>query len=75
MLGLTRSNVYYRPAETPADDLRLMRRLDEQYTACPFYGSRRMTAWLNGHGEAVNRERVQRLLRLMGLEASTPSRS
>ncbi len=64
--------MYYRPAETPADDLRLMRRLDEQYTACPFYGSRRMTAWLNEHGEAVNRKRVQRLLRIMGLEAIYP---
>jgi putative transposase len=69
LLGLTRSNVYYRPAEAPAEDLRLMRLLDEQYTACPFYGSRRMTAWLVRQGEAVNRKRVQRLLRLMGLEA------
>ena len=72
MLGLTRSNVYYRPAEAPPEDLRLMRLLDEQYTACPFYGSRRMTAWLNRHGEAVNRKRVQRLLRIMGLEAIYP---
>jgi putative transposase len=64
--------VYYRPAETPADDLRLMRLLDEQYTACPFYGSRRMTAWLIRQGEAVNRKRVQRLLRIMGLEAIYP---
>ena len=49
-----------------------MRLLDERYTACPFYGSRRMTAWLNRHGEAVNRKRVQRLLRIMGLEAIYP---
>jgi putative transposase len=49
-----------------------MRLLDERYTACPFYGSRRMTAWLVHHGEAVNRKRVQRLLRLMGLEAVYP---
>jgi putative transposase len=49
-----------------------MRRIDEQYTARPFYGSRRMTAWLLGQGEAVNRKRVQRLLRLMGLEAIYP---
>ncbi len=49
-----------------------MRLLDEQYTACPFYGSRRMTAWLRGQGEEVNRKRVQRLMRLMGLEAIYP---
>lgn len=69
LLGLTRSNVYYRPVPAPTEDLRLMRLLDEQYTACPFYGSRRMTAWLVRQGEAVNRKRVQRLLRIMGLEA------
>ena len=64
--------MYYQPAETAADDLRLMRLIDEQYTACPFYGSRRMTAWLVRQGEAVNRKRVQRLLRVMGLEAIYP---
>src|SRR5947209_2517988 len=46
--------------------------LDQQYTACPFYGSRRLTAWLVQRGEAVNRKRVQRLLRIMGLEALYP---
>ena len=49
-----------------------MRLIDEQYTACPFYGSRRMTAWLARRGEAVNRKRVRRLLRVMGLEAIYP---
>ncbi len=72
LLGLTRSNVSYRPAETPAEDLRLMRRLDEQYTACPFYGRRRMTAWLVRQGESVNRKRVRRLLRILGLAAIDP---
>ncbi len=46
-----------------------MRLLDEQYTATPFYGVRRMTAWLRSRGYAVNRKRVRRLLRTMGLEA------
>jgi putative transposase len=69
LLGLSRSSLYYEPAEESAENLRLMRLLDEQYTACPFYGSRRLTAWLMQQGEAVNRKRVQRLLRLMGLEA------
>jgi putative transposase len=49
-----------------------MRLLDAEYTAHPFYGSRRLTAWLVGQGEAVNRKRVQRLLRAMGLEAIYP---
>jgi putative transposase len=72
LLGLSRSSWYYEPAEETTENLRLMRRIDEQYTACPFYGSRRMTAWLLTQGETVNRKRVQRLLRLMGLEALYP---
>src|SRR5262245_60329177 len=46
--------------------------LDQEYTAHPFQGSRRMTIWLQGQGYPVNRKRVQRLLRLMGLEAVYP---
>ena len=55
-----------------AENLKLMRRIDEQYLACPYYGSRKMTVWLVQHGEVVNRKRVQRLMRLMGLEAIYP---
>jgi putative transposase len=72
LLGLNRSTLYYEPAGETADNLRLMRQIDEQYTACPFYGSRKMTRWLVQQGEAVNRKRVQRLMRLMGLEAIYP---
>jgi putative transposase len=72
LLGLNRSSLYYEPAAESAENLRLMRLLDEQYTACPFYGSRRLTAWLVQKGEPVNRKRVQRLLRIMGLEAIYP---
>jgi putative transposase len=72
LLGLSRSSLYYEPAGEAAENLRLMRLIDEEYTAHPFYGSRRMTAWLVRRGEAVNRKRVQRLLRLMGLEAIYP---
>ena len=72
LLGLSRSSLYYEPARETGENLRLMRRIDEQYTACPFYGSRRMTAWLIEHGEEVNRKRVQRLMRVMGLEAVYP---
>jgi putative transposase len=46
LLGLNRSNLYHVPARETGEDLRLMRRIDERYTACPFYGSWRMTAWL-----------------------------
>src|SRR4051794_41651239 len=49
-----------------------MRLIDQEYTAHPFLGSRRLTKWLSEHGEAVNRKRVQRLMRLMGLEAIYP---
>jgi putative transposase len=72
LLGLNRSSLYYQPAAETPDNLRLMRLIDEEYTAHPFYGSRRMTAWLLQQGEAVNRKRVQRLLRLMGLQAIYP---
>lgn len=46
--------------------------IDQEYTKHPFYGSRRMTAWLNKEGYEISRKRVQRLMRLMGLEAIYP---
>ncbi len=49
-----------------------MKLIDQEYTAHPFYGSRRMTAWLQGQGYEVNRKRIQRLMALMGLEAIYP---
>jgi putative transposase len=72
LLGLNRSSLYYEPARETAANLRLMRLIDEEYTAHPFYGTRKMTAWLVARGEAVNRKRVQRLMRVMGLEAIYP---
>ena len=69
LLGLARSSLYYQPVDESADDRQLMRLIDEQYTATPFYGIRRMTAWLRGQGYAVNHKRVQRLMRQMGLVA------
>src|SRR5262249_60847463 len=72
LLGLNRSGLYHEPAGETPEDLRRMRLIDEQYTACPFYGSRRMTEWLTQRGEVVNRKRVQRLMRTMGLEAIYP---
>jgi putative transposase len=64
--------LYYRPASETAENLALMALIDQQYTARPFYGSRRMTAWLRREGHAVNRKRVRRLLGVMGLEAIHP---
>src|SRR6202008_2879385 len=54
------------------ENLALMAKIDREYTARPFRGSRGMTSWLRGEGHAVNRKRVQRLLRLMGLQAIYP---
>jgi len=72
LLGLNRSSFYHEPAGASADDLRLMGLIDKGYTAHPFYGSRRMAVWLGQQGEEVNRKRVQRLMRVMGLEAIYP---
>ena len=69
LLGISRSSLYYRPKEPDASTLDLMRRIDEQYLKTPFYGSRKMTAWLRGQGYVVGRDRVRRLMRLLGLEA------
>jgi putative transposase len=72
LLNVARSGVYRRQPETSAEDLALMRRIDEIYLEKPFYGSRRMTFDLNEEGRGVNRKRVQRLMRLMGLEGLVP---
>jgi putative transposase len=69
LLKVARSTLYYQPAPVDPDDLALMRRMDELYTASPFYGSRRMVAVLRRDGWTVNRKRVRRLMRVMGLEA------
>jgi putative transposase len=72
LLGLPRSSLYYEPVAETAENLALMRLIDEEYTAHPFYGSRRMAAWLKAQGQAINRKRVQRLMGVMGLEAIYP---
>jgi putative transposase len=72
LVGLNRSTYYLAPAVESAENLRLMRLIDEQYLKTPFYGSRRMTVWLERRGELVNRKRVRRLMALMGLEGLHP---
>jgi putative transposase len=69
LLKVPRSTLYYQPKPASDDDLALMRRIDEIYTKWPFYGSRRLVAQLRGEGHDVNRKRVRRLMRLMGIEA------
>jgi putative transposase len=72
LLELNRSNLYYEPAGESPLNLKLMRLIDKQYTKAPFYGSRRMTEWLKRQEYEVNRKRVVRLMRLMGIEAIYP---
>jgi putative transposase len=72
LLGIARSGVYRPPVPANDNDLALMRRIDELFTAWPFLGSRRMTAMLRAEGQAVNRKRVQRLMRKMGIAALGP---
>jgi putative transposase len=74
LLGLARSTAYYTPTGESAENLRLMRRLDELYTRRPFYGRRRMAVELGKLGHVVNEKRVARLLAVMGLEAVYPRR-
>ena len=72
LLGLNRSTLYYHGRPVRDEDLELLRRLDEQYTETPFYGYRRMTVYLRGLGFGVNRKRVLRLMKVLGLEAIYP---
>src|SRR5579885_3378834 len=72
LLGIARSGLYRAPRAANDNDLPLMRRIDELYTAWPFLGSRRLTALLRAEGHSVNRKRVQRLMRRMGIAALGP---
>src|SRR5262249_24345293 len=69
LLSVSRASVYRRPAPVSAADCRLMALIDRQYLVRPYYGSRRMAAWLVTQGHIVNRKRVQCLMRLAGLVA------
>src|ERR1700679_2395748 len=72
LLNVARSGVYRPKPITEADDLAVMRRIDELHLELPFYGSRRMTFELNKEGRGVNRKRVRRLMRVMGIAALVP---
>jgi putative transposase len=72
MLGIRRSSYYYRAKPITPDDLELMRRIDEMYLQDPTLGSRSIKRQLKREGQRVNRKRIQRLMRLMGIEAIYP---
>jgi putative transposase len=72
LLGVNRSGLYYQPVGESEANLMLMRLIDEEYTRHPFFGSRRMVAWLGGQEHDVNRKRVSRLMEVMGIEAVYP---
>lgn len=72
LLGLPRSSFYYKSAGICEYNLMLMDMIDQKYTRHPFYGILRMTPWLHDQGHHVNHKRVQRLMRLMGLQAIYP---
>ena len=72
LLSLSRSSFYYAPIPISAEDLELMRRIDEQYLKTPTFGSRSMVRHFWRQGRKVNRKRIQRLMRIMGIEAVYP---
>jgi putative transposase len=72
LLRLSRSGLYYEPVADSPESLALMRRIDELHLEYPFYGSRKLAVLLRGEGCDVNRKRVQRLMRVMGIESVAP---
>ena len=74
LAGITRSTVYapHLAAEPDEQELTLLVEIDAEYTRHPFYGSRKMTAYLRGRGHRINRKRVQRLMGILGLAGMAP---
>ena len=74
LLGIACSTVYYEPRVDPYN-LELMHLIDEEYSKTAFYGWRRIREILKRRGYLINRKRIQRLMRLMGIEAIYPKRN
>ena len=72
LMELSRSTYYYKPVPETPHNLKIMKMIDQQYLITPFYGSRSMQMFLREKGEHVNRKRIQRLMKKMGLEAMYP---
>ena len=68
LLDISRSGIYYQPKGMSEEYLTLMELIDRQYLATPFYGARKIAAWLKSQNYSVNRKRVRRLMRIMGLK-------
>lgn len=68
-MDISRSGLYYQPVGIPEEDLTVMKLIDRQYLATPFYGARKIAAWLKSQGRLVNRKRVRRLMQVMSLKA------
>jgi putative transposase len=69
LLSISRSGLYYKPVEMTEEELFLMKLIDRQYLATPFYGARKITVWLKSQNYIVNRKRVRRLMSVMGIKA------
>ena len=75
LLDIPRSTFYHVPAPGSDADLALMKLIDRCHLELPFYGSRRIVTWLKDEGHTVNRKRVQRLMRTMGIVVTYPKRN
>ncbi|MCX6004022.1 MAG: IS3 family transposase [Chloroflexi bacterium] len=69
LLDISRSGLYYQPLGVSDEDLNLMKLIDKQYMATPFYGARKIAAWLKSERHNINRKHVRRLMQIMGLRA------
>ena len=69
LLDISRSGLYYQPKGPADEDMALMKLIDRQYLATPFYGARKIAAWLKSQHYSVNRKRVRRLMQVMGIRA------
>ena len=72
LLSLSKGALYYEPIKMSSFNLKVMELIDRQYLKTPFYGSRKMVIFLDSEGYLVNRKRVQRLMRLMDIQAIYP---
>jgi putative transposase len=73
LLSLSRASLYYQPVPPSPEEVRIKHRIDEIYTAYPFYGSRRISVQLRREGMTINRKAVQRHMREMGIAGVCPA--
>jgi len=74
LIGLSRASYYRAPVLETEENLELMRMIDEEYTRHPFYGTRKMRYYLRRQGYKINRKRIQRLMRRMGIASLAPTK-